>query len=114
MSQVSKSPRISINKGVRTEKLWTKDSQRIITQFILRMGRSKSNEAYEGRGRVTTMQARKACCEWTASYGRRGMCGKLGPIPCGVLPPILVEITTCEFTHMRIISMVEEVGKGPF
>ena len=40
---------MSSKKGVRAEKLWTKDSPRIIIEFLLRMGKSKLNEAYEGR-----------------------------------------------------------------
>ena len=50
------------------------------------------------------MQPRKARCDWTASHGKWLMCGKFGPIPCGVLSvlsPILAEITACEFSHMR-------------
>ena len=53
---------------------------------------------------MTTTQARKACCDWTASHGKRLMCGNFGPIPCGVVSVsslILVEIITCDFTHMR-------------
>ena len=41
---------MSIKKGVRSEKLWPKDSPRIIIELMLRMGRSNLNEAYEGRG----------------------------------------------------------------
>ena len=40
---------MSIKKGVRTEKLGTIDSPRIIIEFMLRMGKNELNEASEGR-----------------------------------------------------------------
>ena len=41
---------MSIKQRGKTEKLRTKDVPRIIIELMLRMGRSKLNEAYEGRG----------------------------------------------------------------
>ena len=40
---------MSIKKGVRTEKLRTKDSPRIIIEFVLTMGKNELNKASEGR-----------------------------------------------------------------
>ena len=40
---------MSIKKGVRTEKLRTKDGPRIIIEFMLTMGKNELNEASEGR-----------------------------------------------------------------
>ena len=40
---------MSIKKGVRTEKLGTKDSPRITLEFMLRMIKNELNEASRGR-----------------------------------------------------------------
>ena len=40
---------MSIKKGVRTEGLGTKDSPRIILEFVLKMGKNGLGEASEGR-----------------------------------------------------------------
>ena len=82
------------------------------------MGKNELNEASEGRAWVTTMQARKACCDWTASHGKWLMCGRFANWARSLWNPFCFPSYLVKSPHISllrcVISMVGDVGEGAF